>query len=101
MNNAELCESLKDELTRWPASREIEVTFTRDELVHIVSLLAKAAAGTLQPEDGLLKDAERYRWLKANHLQTGPDSWIRTGDDLEEAIDAGMREASKPHGERP
>ena len=36
------------------------------------------------------KDAERYRWLKANHLQTGPDSWIRTGDDLEEAIDAEM-----------
>lgn len=35
-------------------------------------------------------DAERYRWLKANHLQTGPDSWIRTGEDLEEAIDALM-----------
>lgn len=37
------------------------------------------------------EDAERYRWLKANHLQTGRDSWIRTGDDLEEAIDAAMR----------
>ena len=37
------------------------------------------------------EDAARYRWLKANHLQTGEDSWIRTGDDLEEAIDAGRR----------
>lgn len=37
------------------------------------------------------EDAARYRWLKANHLQTGKDSWIRTGDDLEEAIDEGRR----------
>lgn len=37
------------------------------------------------------QDAERYRWLKANHLQTGTDSWIRTGDDLEEAIDAARK----------
>jgi hypothetical protein len=40
----------------------------------------------------LRPDAERYRWLKANHLQTGTDSWIRTGDDLEEAIDEAMKE---------
>lgn len=39
----------------------------------------------------LQKDAMRYRWLKANHLQTGTDSWIRTGDDLEEAIDEAMQ----------
>ena len=38
--------------------------------------------------EALRADAERYRWLKANHLQTGADSWIRTGEDLEEAIDA-------------
>lgn len=36
------------------------------------------------------RDAARYRWIKANHLQTGADSWIRTGDDLEEAVDAAM-----------
>lgn len=42
---------------------------------------------------GLLDDARRYRWLKENHLQTGPDSWIRTGDDLEDAIDAALRES--------
>ena len=41
----------------------------------------------------LREDAERYRWLKANHLQTGTDSWIRTGEDLEEAIDAAKKEA--------
>jgi len=41
-------------------------------------------------------DAERYQWLKANHLQTGADSWIRTGDDLEEAIDAAR---AKPQSE--
>lgn len=40
------------------------------------------------------EDAARYRWLKANHLQLGPDCWIRTGDDLDEAIDAEMRRAN-------
>jgi len=39
-------------------------------------------------------DAARYRWLKENHLQTGTDSWIRTGDDLEEAIDEARRAES-------
>ena len=41
------------------------------------------------------KDAQRYRWLKVNHFQTGADSWIRTGDDLEEAIDAAMNADQK------
>lgn len=36
-------------------------------------------------------DALRYRWLKEHHLQLGPDCWIRSGDDLDEAIDAEMR----------
>ena len=40
------------------------------------------------------KDAARYRWLKKNHLQIGPDCWIRTGDDLDDAIDAEMAAAS-------
>ena len=43
------------------------------------------------------EDAERYRWLKAHHLQTGTDSWIRTGDDLEDAIDA-ARKSESEHG---
>lgn len=38
----------------------------------------------------LRQDAERYRWLRDHHLQTGQDSWIRTGADLEEAIDAAI-----------
>lgn len=40
----------------------------------------------------LKEDALRYRWLKEHHLQVGPDAWIRTGDDLDEAIDAAMSE---------
>lgn len=40
-------------------------------------------------------DANRYQWLKRNHLQTSPDSWIRTGDDLEDAIDGEIREDKK------
>lgn len=45
------------------------------------------------------KDAARYRWLKANHLQTGDDSWIRSGDDLEEAVDALMDPPAKSSGD--
>jgi hypothetical protein len=40
MNNAALAELLKDELSRWPKSKEVEVLFNRDELVAIVALLA-------------------------------------------------------------
>ena len=39
----------------------------------------------------VFKNDERYRWLREHHLQLGPDNWIRTGDDLDEAIDAGAR----------
>ena len=55
----------------------------------------------------ICKDAARFRWLKENHLQTGPDSWIRTGDDLEEAIDEGMKTpnvielSGTPQGRKP
>jgi hypothetical protein len=45
--------------------------------------------------DALKKDAERYRWLKANHLQLGPDCWIRTGDDLDDATDAALAAAKE------
>ena len=41
-------------------------------------------------KDAMRLNAARYVWLRENHLQTGSDSWIRTGDDLDEAIDAGM-----------
>jgi hypothetical protein len=56
---------------------EIIETVVGDKMVAVMPALLQ-----------MKEDAERYRWLKANHLQTGPDSWIRTGDDLEEAIDA-------------
>lgn len=67
---------------------------TGDELVEGMYQKMWKDFVSLQRGDARLicEDAARYRWLKANHLQTGPDSWIRTGDDLEEAIDAAMRE---------
>ena len=34
------------------------------------------------------RDAMRYRKVRATHLQTAPDAWIRTGDDLDDAADA-------------
>ena len=55
----------------------------------------KAPPSAMAPTDA--KDAARYRWLKENHLQTGTDSWIRTGDDLEEAIDAAMAATDGSH----
>ena len=39
-------------------------------------------------------DARRYRWLKEHHLQLGPDCWIRTGEDLDGAIDAELGDDS-------
>src|SRR4051812_39015391 len=40
MNNTALAEFLKDELSQWPKSKEVQVLFSRDELVGIVTLLA-------------------------------------------------------------
>ena len=48
--------------------------------------------------EAVLRDAQRYRWLKENHLQLGPDCWIRTGDDLDEAIDAELDAPGRCHG---
>lgn len=68
------------------------MTETGDDLVEGMYQKMWKDFVSLQRGDARLicEDAARYRWLKANHLQTGPDSWIRTGDDLEEAIDAAM-----------
>jgi len=44
----------------------------------------------------LERDAARYNYLKTHHLQLGPDCWIRTGEDLDEAIDAELPKDSKP-----
>jgi hypothetical protein len=52
---------------------------------------AEVIVGAIDELLAIRPQAARWQWLKANHLQTGPDSWIRTGDDLEEAVDAGMR----------
>jgi len=53
-------------------------------------------AGSAAKDDA--RDAARYRYLKQHHLQLGPDCWIRTGDDLDEAIDAAISTPSE--GER-
>lgn len=42
---------------------------------------------------GVREAMKRYEWLKSNHLQLGPDCWIRTGEDLDEAIDAEIEQA--------
>lgn len=54
-------------------------------------IMAKRLRTCQEERDRAVDDARRYQWLKANHLQTGEDSWIRTGDDLEEAIDAALK----------
>lgn len=43
MTNAELAASIMDKLSRFPASKEVEITFTRHELFTIVKLLAARA----------------------------------------------------------
>jgi len=64
----------------------------RQLMTDAADCIEEYARTAAEPEaDSDAEDAARYRWLKANHLQTGPDSWIRTGEDLEEAIDAAMR----------
>ena len=65
-----------------------------EHLLTLANAVLSNAVLAMDEERGRdARDAARYRWLKANHLQTGADSWYRTGDDLEEALDA---EISKP-----
>ena len=66
----------------------------QDFCASLSDLLSDSArlAEAKEEIERLRADAMRYRWMKSNHLQTGPDSWIRNGDDLEEAIDAAMKE---------
>lgn len=81
-----------EEIRRWLADEtKLDPYWYPEEIVSICAELLQRR-GTVEPEaDSDAEDAARYRWLKANHLQTGPDSWIRTGEDLEEAIDASRR----------
>jgi len=60
--------------------REDALAALRDNGDAILATLRTCAANS--------QNAARYEWLKANHLQLGPDCWIRTGEDLDEAIDA-------------
>jgi hypothetical protein len=74
--------------------------FTGKDVIEDAQDLMEEAAevikrlSTVSATGDMERDAKRYRWLKATHFQTGVDSWIRTGDDLEEAIDAAMDRTS-------
>ena len=63
--------------------------------IGVLELAADEIDRLTADNKALREDAERYRWLKDNHLQTGIDSWIRTGNDLEEAIDAAIKESKR------
>ena len=52
------------------------------------SNLERIAAEAVRALEAAELDARRYRKVRAIHLQTAPDAWIRTGDDLDDAADA-------------
>lgn len=57
-----------------------------DNLDYVTALVIAA----LRPE---LEDAERYRICRdVVKIRCGPDSWLRTGEDLDEACDAARQE---------
>lgn len=62
---------------------------------HIEQCPKHPMSALVAERDALITNSRRYLWLKSNHLQTGSDSWIRTGDDLEEAIDAALAQEEK------
>ena len=62
--------------------------------IHDVARLYAKVASLADELRLTREDADRYRWLKEHHLQTGTDTWIRTGDDLEDAIDAALKDAA-------
>ena len=71
------------------------VTVTRKstgEVIEKYDPVYREAADALEALQSQLEEAERdarrYRKVRAIHLQTAPDAWIRTGDDLDDAADA-------------
>lgn len=52
----------------------------------------------LQHSRELIYAAANWQYVKNNHFQTGPDTWLRTGDDLEEAVNAAI---TKTKGQAP
>jgi len=103
----DLIERLRERrITRWVHSTGMPPKsdgFTRDalcieaadeieRLTNNTDNLRQQVEDLTKERDALRLDAARYRWLRANHLQVGPDAWIITGDDLDEAIDAAMKE---------
>ena len=92
LDDAELAQYLEDWAKHIRAGGPITVSLKQAE-----KLDAAAKALRSQPAGG--RDAERYRWLRdTHHLRIGPDAWIRTGEDLDDAVDEGiaaMKESAK------
>ena len=70
-----------------------QVRRERDELLESLESSHKLARELRAERDALLKDAERYRWLR----QFRVDSYMASGSlaDLDAAIDAAMTSSSK------
>lgn len=82
------------ELSARLSQAETELRKCQDTLLDTCGLAAdlrERAEKAEQAAEEMRANDERWRYLKTHHLQTGPDSWIRTGDDLEEAVDAAIK----------
>ena len=64
-----------------------------DELSEVI--VGAKMIPPLVPLLALKKDAERYRYIRDRmpRPETGQPMWIRRGEDLDEAVDAAMRES--------
>lgn len=74
---------------KMPCGHPDYLGYTKDDGKNILCFACQLAVAERQLADARGK-ALRYEWLRANHLQTGPDSWIRTGDDLDDATDEAL-----------
>lgn len=51
----------------------------------------KALKQLIAELESLREAAQFWQYIKENHLQTCPHAWLRTGDDLEEAVRAAIK----------
>ncbi len=82
------------EFVAWFVQNYPEHCVIASPIWHAPKIYRAATHRLIKELEARRRNAERYQWLKANYLQTGPDSWIRTGEDLEEAIDAAINKAT-------
>jgi hypothetical protein len=102
-------DALKAEVAHWKANHDNMVSRSRVLMDRTDLPLDRVRAfeqiGKLQAEnERLLKDAQRYRWLRSRDLDTisiggvfagiTPDNVVVNGDDLDKHIDAAMKDFS-------